>query len=284
MTSTADLQRDQVEYWNSSGGDRWVAASEHTDRMLAPVLDLLLERASPKAGMSVLDIGCGCGASTLELAKLTGPSGRVLGVDVSHQMVAAAKAHLSGYGQAELIEADASAYPFEQFADLAISRFGVMFFGDPAAAFANIRKAVKPGGRLLFACWRTPGENLWMRAPLDALLKAGVPEAHRPGPEEPGPFSLADPERVTRILAEAGFLDPSLSPVDLQLDIAAGGGLEAAIQQAMTIGPAAAALREQPESIRVAARAFIAKALAAYAKGDAVLLPAAIWLVEAKAP
>jgi SAM-dependent methyltransferase len=281
MSEPADLQRDQIAYWNSAGGERWAAAQEHTDRMLEPALAALLERARTEPGMAVLDIGCGCGATTLEFARKVGPAGRVLGADVSQVMLARAKARLSAYPQVELLLADASAYPFAPFADLAVSRFGVMFFGDPTQAFANIRKAIKPGGRLLFACWRALRENLWMRVPLEAVYSAGVGRAPRPGPDDPGPFSFAGPERVTRILTGAGFAAPSISPADFPVDVAAGGGLAAAVRQAMTIGPASAALRDQPENLRIAAAQSIEKAFEPYASAQSVHLPAAIWLVEA---
>jgi SAM-dependent methyltransferase len=282
MKDAASLQEAQIAYWNSVGGDRWVAAAERTDRMLEPILQALLDRANMQPGMAVLDIGCGCGATVIEFAKRVGESGRVLGVDVSQRMLARAKTLLSGYPQAELLEADAGAHPFEPSFDLAISRFGVMFFADPVAAFINIRKAIKPGGRLLFATWRAVQDNEWTRVSLDAALSAGVPAEPPAWPEAPGPFSLADPERIRRILAAAGFGEPEISEASFMLDVAAGGGLEAAVQQAMTIGSAAALLRKQPGNLIAAARAAIEKALRPYERGGAVALSSAIWLVEAR--
>ena len=190
MSDASDRQRDQIDYWNNAGGVKWTAAQEQTDLMLAPASEALLERARPEPGMAALDIGCGCGATTLELVKRVGPNGRVLGVDVSQPMLACAKARLSSYPEAQLVLADAAVHPFAPFADLAISRFGVMFFGDPAGAFANIRKAIKPSGRLVFACWRKLEENLWMQVPLHAVYSAGVPRATRPGPDDTGPVFL----------------------------------------------------------------------------------------------
>ena len=258
-TAASDRHQEQLAYWNSSGGERWVAAQEHTDTMLAPVSKALLDRANLKPGMAVLDIGCGCGAASLEAAGRVGRAGRVLGMDVSRDMLDRAKARLAARGKAggstpvEFVLADASGYPFTPFADIAISRFGVMFFGDPAQAFANIAKAIVPGGRLVFACWRGVQENPWMQVPLHAVYDAGIPRMPRPGPEDPGPFSFADPERVTRILTEAGFSAISPIPADFSFDIAAGGGLNAATHQAMTIGATHAALRDQPEALRVVA-------------------------------
>ncbi|MBI4724395.1 MAG: class I SAM-dependent methyltransferase [Rhodomicrobium sp.] len=282
MSAAAERHRDQIAYWNGAAGERWVAAQEHTDKMLVPVSQALLNCARPEPGMAVLDIGCGCGAATLDLAMAVGTAGHVTGIDVSHPMLERARSRLSAYPQVELLEADAAAHPFTPFADLAISRFGVMFFGDPAAAFANIRKALKPGGRLVFACWRKLEENPWMQLPLEAAFHAGVPRLPQPGPEDPGPFSFCNPERVTGILTGAGFIAPSVSPVSLSLDISAGGGLTAAVQQSMRTGAASAALRDQPDSVRAAAASAIEKALEPYASGNTVKLPAGIWLVESR--
>jgi ubiquinone/menaquinone biosynthesis C-methylase UbiE len=284
MNKAADWHRDQLAYWQSHGGARWAAPQAGTDRMFAPVSEVLLARARSGPGMAVIEIGCGCGALTAKLAQSVGSSGRVLGVDISEEMLALAKARLSAYPQAALKLADAAAYPFTPSADLAVSQSGVMFFGDPVQAFVNIRKAMKPAGRLVFACWRTIKENAWAQVPLHAVYAAGIPRALRPAPGQPGPFSFAEPDRVTRILSEAGFREPSLSPVDVTLDIAAGRGLKAAVQQAMTIGPAAAALREQPDDLRAAAARSIEEALRPYLQIESVYLAAAIWLVEAKTP
>src|SRR5262249_14371156 len=149
MNKASDWHRDQIAYWKSNGGARWAASQAHTDGMLAPVSQALLAHAKPGSGMAVLDIGCGCGALTAMLAQSVGPSGRVLGVDLSEEVLALATARLSAHPHAEVMLADAAAHPFAPFADLAVSQFGVMFFGDPVHAFTNIRKAIKPGGRLV---------------------------------------------------------------------------------------------------------------------------------------
>jgi SAM-dependent methyltransferase len=250
--------------------------------MLAPVSQALLAHAAPKPGMAVLDIGCGCGALTAKLAESVGPSGRVLGVDLSEEMLALAKARLSAYPQAGVMLADAAAYAFTPFADLAVSQFGVMFFGDPVQAFSNFRDAIKPGGRLVFACWRAIQENPWTQVPLHAAYAAGAPRSARPEPDQPGPFSFADPQRVNRILSEAGFLALSLQPAEVTLDLAAGQGLDSAVEQAMTIGPAAAALRDQPDAVRTAAARSIEEDLRPYLQKESVRLAAAIWLVQAE--
>jgi SAM-dependent methyltransferase len=282
MNKAADWHQDQIAYWQGHGGARWAAAQARIDEILAPVSQILLAQAAPTPGMAVVEVGCGCGGLTARLAESVGPSGRVLGVDLSGEMLALAKARLSAYPQAGVMVADAAAHPFTPFADLAVSQFGVMFFGDPVQAFSNIRKAMKPGGRLVFACWRPVQENPWLHVPLHAAYAAGAPRSTPPEPGQPGPFSFADPERVTRILSEAGFGGVSLQPADLTLDVAAGRGLDAAVEQTMTIGPAAAALREQPDDLRALAARSIEEALQPYLQGESVNLAAAIWLVQAR--
>ncbi len=285
MSVAEERHQDQIAYWNSSGGEKWAAAQEHTDRMLAPISNALLERASAAPWMSVLDIGCGCGATTYALGQIVGPAGRVVGVDVSRPMLALARSRLAGFPQVETLEADAASFAFPRhFADLAISRFGVMFFGDPSAAFKNIRAAIKPSGRIVFACWRPLEENPWMHVPLHAAYDSGVPRKARPAPGEPGPFAFGDPKRITQILLDAGFLVPDVSAANFSIDISAGGGLAGAVRQSMTIGPASAAMRDQPEDMRRAAADAIAKALEPYVRGERVELAAAIWLVESRTP
>jgi len=282
MNSERDPHQEQIAYWNGIGAQKWLAAQAQIDAMLVPVTQMLLDRAAIRPGTSIVDIGCGCGATTAELAKATGPQGRTLAIDVSAPMVAFARSRLAAYPQVEVACADASDFPFTSFADLAFSRFGVMFFGNPEEAFANIRRALKPKGRLLFICWRKLEENPWMRIPLQAAYDAGVPRVPRPEPGQPGPFSLADPDRIAAILTRAGFGKPGIIPADLELDLAAGGGLDAAVKQGMTIGPASFALRDQPEELREAARHAMETVLTPFARGERVPLKAGMWIVEAE--
>jgi len=277
-----DHHQDQIAYWNDLGGKKWLAAQVQTDLMLAPASELLMERAAIELGMCVLDIGCGCGATTIDLAKTVGAEGKVIGIDVSAPMAAFAQDRLREYPQARLVAADASTYPFSPFADIAVSRFGVMFFGEPISSFANIRRGLKPHGRLVFLCWRKFEENVWMKVPLHAAYDAGVPRMPRPGPEDPGPFSFADPSRVASILTQAGFAPPRFSKADIDFDIATGGGLQAAVRQSLLIGATSRALKDQPEELKVAAGRAIEAALQPYAQGQSVRMAAAIWVVESQ--
>ena len=180
------------------------------------------------------------------------------------------------------IDADATIYPFKPAsADLLISRFGVMFFAEPARAFANMRTALKPGGRMAFVCWRAPKFNPFFIAPLMAAYKH-VPKLPDVAPDDPGPFAFQSEERVRRILGEAGFAEVTLTPHDMTLDLARGQGLDAAVQASLEIGPAHRALMDQPEAARAAATAEIRSTLAAMQVGQTVPLGVSIWVVGAR--
>lgn len=273
--------KEQVDYWNGPAGAKWVEEQERMDTVLAPVSELLFDKAAVRPGETVLDVGCGCGSTALELARRVGPKGHVLGIDVSEPMLGHARHRGRHLPHVKFIHADAAHHPFDKpFADLMVSRFGVMFFGDPALAFRNLRTALVGGGRTVFACWRTIAENPWMQVPLHAAYEH-VARLPKPGPEDPGPLSFADPERVTRILTAAGFAKPRFTPADLPIDIAAGEGLENAVSQSMKIGPTSRALQDQPDAVRAKVANSIRAVLKPYAKGNAVALNGGIWLVEA---
>ncbi len=198
-------------------------------------------------------------------------------------MLARARQLTPAGAPADYVLADATVHAFEPGTfDLITSRFGVMFFAEPAVSFANMRKALRPSARLVFACWRQPRENPWMMVPLQAVYQH-VPKLPQLGPEDPGPFSFAAEERVQRILSEAGFSDIAMEPHDLSLDLAIGRGLDAAAEGALEIGPANRALDGHPDDVRAAAKASVREALAPFAQGQKVHLGAAIWIVTARA-
>jgi ubiquinone/menaquinone biosynthesis C-methylase UbiE len=278
-----DRNADQIAYWNGPGGQRWTDRQQSQDIMLAPVSDILIERAKAEGGERIVDIGCGCGATSFALAQRVGPDGHVLGIDISAPMLAQARKVQPAGLPVDFVLADATVYPFEPASfDLLFSRFGVMFFADPALSFANMRRAMRPSGRVSFACWREPRENPWMMTPLQAVYQH-VPKMPPVGPEDPGPFAFASEARVRRILSEAGFSGIQMEPQGLMLDIAIGRGLEAAVESALEIGPASRALEGQPPDLRAAAKNSIREALAPLAKGQAVPLPGSIWIVTASA-
>lgn len=279
MPGARTFNDDQRTRWNGIDGEYWAREQEHLDRMLAPVTGPLLAFAEPRAASVVLDVGCGCGATTIEFARAAGPSGRVVGIDISQPMLARAQERLREFANTTFLLGDAAELPLHDLAaDLIVSRFGVMFFGDPVAAFANLRAGLASGGRVRFACWRPIHENPWMQIPLHAAYEH-APRLPKPDPEEPGPFSFADAARVTRVLTAAGFTPPSFTPLDITLDIAGGGELEDAVLRSSGMGPVKRALADQPEDVRAAAIDSIRRALEPYATPAGVGLPAAVWLV-----
>ena len=280
MADAAQFNADQLAFWNGPGGQTWVARQQYTDITLAPVSAALLALAAPRAGERVLDIGCGCGTTTLELARAVGPAGRVAALDISAPMLAEgqARAQAAGIANVDWRQADAATAALDGF-DLLTSRFGVMFFGDPVAAFAHMRRAANPGARMAFVCWRPIGENPWIEVPLQAVYRH-VPRPPKPDPQAPGMFAFADPQRVTQILTAAGWAPPRLDKLDLGLDIAAGRGLEDAVDQSSMTFAVGSALRDQPAEVAAAAIASIREALAAHLDGASVRLPAAMWLVS----
>ena len=274
----------QAEYWNGVAGQRWRDRQDQQDEVLKPVSDRLIATADPKPGEKVIDVGCGCGATTIDFAMRVAPGGEVLGLDISELMLARARERVPPGLPARFVLADATVHQTApNWADLIVSRFGVMFFADPALSFANLRRGLRPGGRLAFACWREARQNPWMIAPLREAAKHAPPLPDM-GPEDPGPFAFADEARVRRILSEAGFVDIVVAPQDLDLDIAIGRGLDAAVEGALAIGPTSRMLDGQSEAVRAAAAADIRAALAARMVGDSVPLGAAIWIVTGRNP
>ena len=276
-----DQNADQIAYWNGPGGQHWTDRQQTQDILLAPVSDILIDRAKAKAGERIVDVGCGCGATTIAFAQKVGPAGHVFGIDISAPMLARARQIAPAGIPVDFALADATVYPFVSGSfDLVVSRFGVMFFAKPAISFANMRTALRPSGRLTFACWRQPRDNPWLMAPLQAVYKH-VPKLPQLGPEDPGPFSFASEQRVIRILSEAGFSGIEMEPCNLSLDVAVGRGLDAAVETALEIGPASRALEGQPPEVRAVAANSIREALAPFASGNAVPLAASIWIVTA---
>ena len=271
----------QADYWNAVAGETWVTFQAQLDRQIEPLGAEALRVLNPGAGERVIDIGCGCGQTTLALAERVGAPGAVTGVDISRPMLGVARGRPVPAGAAtpRFAEADAQTADLGRGVyDAVFSRFGVMFFADPAAAFANIRAALAAGGRMTFVCWRPMAENLWMRLPLEAALPL-LPPLPPPDPTAPGPFAFADPDRVRGILTQAGFTDIAIQPFDARIG---GGGLDETVAMTFRIGPLGAALREYQDAAPKVAEA-VRQAVAAYETADGVLMPAAVWVVSARA-
>jgi SAM-dependent methyltransferase len=271
---------DQAAYWNGPGGQHWTNRQEIQDAVLAPVSQALIARAAIAPGESIIDIGCGCGATTLAIAAQTGPTGRALGLDISAPMLARAKERTPPCAPVRWTVADATVYPFEPgSADLLFSRFGVMFFADPFAAFANIHKAVAPKGRLAFVCWRSMPENMWAAAPF-AAAKHLLPPQEAPDPYAPGPFAFADGARLTDILSRAGFHDVALKKFDGAMNM--GDTAAEAANEALNIGPLARAAAELDDAARAKILDVVATAMQKFATPRGIAPAVACWLVSAK--
>jgi SAM-dependent methyltransferase len=267
----------QAAYWNDTVGPAWVAMQDALDAQLRPLGEAAMAVLAPVAGERLLDIGCGCGDTSLELARRVDEGGGVTGADISAPMlgVARARAEAAGFGWARFVQADAQVAAFEP-ADGAFSRFGVMFFADPAAAMANLRRALKPGGRLAFVCWRALAENPWMSVP-GAAVAPLLPAALRPvDPFAPGPFAFADRERLHGFLKSAGFAEIAIEPHDTAVR---WPDLDTAVRLALRVGPAGTAARDNPD-LRDAIRAAVRDALAPHVDGTGVGLPSATWIVR----
>lgn len=274
---------DQIEFWNGLTGGNWVQYQEELDAMINDIGQDALARAQVQEGERVLDVGCGCGTTTMEMARRVGPSGAVTGVDISAPMIelAQSRAAQAGLTNVQFQVADAEAHSFKDGSiDLLFSRFGIMFFGNPVAAFTNLASALKPGGRLTFACWRQPEDNLWLVLPSKAA-GAYVELPPRPEPDQPSPFAFANPDRVTSILSDAGFTDISLEQRDGNLKIGGPNTLAAAVNFAINMGPAAVACAEADAATVEKVAGAIRETLEPFYTGSAVEMPSSVWIVTA---
>jgi SAM-dependent methyltransferase len=273
------INHAQIELWDGRVGAKWAALQAALDMMLAPVTVELTKRAGSVAGIRLLDIGCGNGKTC---AIWLAGGAHVTGVDVSEAMLAVAARRTAG--TANLIKADASVWRGEAPFDLAVSQFGLMFFADPDAAFANIATNVRPGGRFLFTCWRSVAENQWVSLPM-AAIRDLIPQASastaKPAIPPPGPFALADRERLNGIVASAGFTNITITPFDFSVCLATQGGAAAAADFSTQIGPAAAVIAELDSDIKITTKERLQSAYAPFVCEGRVDVGGAIWIVDA---
>lgn len=278
MKTREELAAEQAAYWKGQGGQAWLAAFERIQRSVAGFSDDVLTAAAAKPGEMVLDVGCGTGETSEALARAVQGTGRVLGVDISEVLVSAARAR--NLANASFDVGDAATYAFETAGfDLLFSRFGVMFFAEPVQAFRNLRRALRPTGRLVFLCWRTPQENPWGLVPVRAA-QPFLPPIERPGPEDPGQYSFGDRTRVERILTEAGFTGLAFRPLDRMVPL--GPDIPTVLDNIGKFGPLARQfVNAEPAQIEKAKQA-IAEALRPHATAEGVRLAGACWLVTAQ--
>jgi SAM-dependent methyltransferase len=278
MMEPADLAREQRDLWNGPGGERWAHGWEEIDQSLVPIAGAILGFADPRPGERVLDVGCGHGTTALALRERVGPTGAVTGVDLSAPLLAIARQRAAGT-DIRWIEGDATTVALAPEFDLVFSRFGVMFFADPTAAFTNLRRALAPGGRLAFVCWRDLAANPWIGVPLAAVTDLIPPQ---PPMEHDGPGMLAfrSADKVRTILARAGFADVRVEQHDTVMRL--GPDLAAATAATLTTGPLARATAEVDDRTRATIAERVSAVLAPFATPRGFEVPAGVWLVGAR--
>jgi len=283
-SASAEPNAAQIESWDGPGGQHWVAEAERYDRMTRSFGERIIEAAAPGPGERVLDVGCGNGAVALAVSALVAPGGSVMGLDISGPMLAYARrrAEAAGIARVSFRKGDAQVYPLPPASfDAVVSRFGVMFFDDPVAAFANLGRALKPGGRIAFTCWRDLIVNDWLMVPAGAALQyVPMPDLGQPG--APGPFSLADPERVHQVLRDAAFARIAAEEVARPMPM----GSSAEDVLAFMRGTEMAQVLMTGVDAGTAERAWAAvkAALQAHAEPGGITLAGTAWLVTARRP
>jgi SAM-dependent methyltransferase len=270
----------QGALWNGSAGRAWVDSQQVLDRVLAPFQDILIEAIVAGSGGHVLDVGCGTGSTSLAIARRLGEGGRCVGVDISEPMLTRARERAGVEPRPpSFVWADAETYAFEaESFDRVVSRFGVMFFANPVAAFANLRRAAKPEGELRFVAWRKADENPFMTTAerVAAPLLPNLPPRH---PNEPGQFAFGDAQRVRTILEDSGWLDVDLQPIDVPCSMP-----ESDLDEYVTrMGPVGRVLHEADASLRAEFLKRARMAYEPYVHGAVVEFVGACWLVRARA-
>ena len=269
----------QIEYWNAEAGNTWVRNQQLLDGMLDGISDVALARAGVQSGERVLDVGCGCGATALALARL---GARVTGMDISEPMLELARSRAAESSlELEFRLADAELLADESQYDLVFSRFGVMFFADPTEAFTNLFKAMKPGARMNFVCWQAPQLNPWMSAPMAAALSE-MPPMERPDPRAPGPFAFAEAEYVTAVLAAPGFKKILLEPLELPIQLAPD--IDEAFHFFLQLSPLGRLLQEADLDTQARISSRVRQIFAAHLTSEGIRMDAACWLVSASKP
>ena len=277
-----DKNAKQKEFWSGKGGDYWVVKQSEMDVMLNPLGEKALAKLDLKSNSKVLDIGCGCGATTLEIAKKVS-DGTVTGLDISVPMLDQAKSEASIQGipnvDFRVVDVQIEQLPSKEY-DYVYSRFGVMFFEDPFEAFRNISSSVKEGGKLSFVCWQDPYLNPWQSLSIQVIR--GYLDIPSPPPRSPGPFAFQEKDYVKDILEQSGFSYISLDDNQEDITMFAGKSLQEASEDYLAINPVVTEmLKDSPDSLKAKIVESLKEAFSEYHKGDGLLFPSATWIVSA---
>lgn len=277
---------DEIDYWNGPQGKNWVAENRLTDLMYEPFGDKTIERAELKPGERILDIGCGCGTTTLKLAKLLAPDGDITALDVSTLMLSIARERTkSAAVPVKIINADAETHKLVPASfDVMFSQFGLMFFRNPKSAFANFHAALKPGGRIAFVCLRDPERNPWLVTPFGAVHHF-KPEMELPNPDaRASPFSFASKKKVEALLRDTGFVDVQLESFETKAVMGEGSLEECVDYITKFVSSVAAVLRDRSEADGSEVIDTLHTVLAPYHNGSSIELAASAWIVSARRP
>lgn len=278
-----DLNQDQKTYWSTGPGQSWIEKDAILTELMKHVTLGLVARAQVSHADSILDVGCGTGATSVEFSKATGARGRVVGTDISEPFLDRARAHAlsSKAHSVSFTLADAQTYDFPQASfDHLVSRFGVMFFSDPVAAFSNLRYALVPGARLTMACWGPAALNPWFKLPRDIAI-SHLGKVADTDPRAPGPMAFADKSYVMDVLQAAGFARAQGELA--QVDLCPPNNVADAAQLATELGPAVRVIQElggSPDDVQ-AISTDIKSAFQRFMTTDGMRVPAAVWFYSA---
>lgn len=266
----------QIEFWNGDAGKKWVGEQEKMDQMLNPLSDVAIDIAEPRFDERVMDVGCGCGATSVELARR---GAKVWGIDVSAPMLSRARKRGEEYPGMVFTEADASNYDFSSEQQLIFSRFGVMFFANPVEAFTNLRSALVPRGRMVFLCWQAANNNEWISRVGQAVKKFLPEPTDVPDPRAPGPFAFAEQAYLEDILSQAGFQNVEFQSLSIDLKLAST--VEEALDFQSNIGPLSAVIAQLEGKTRDEALNAAKEVLQDSMSAEGIKLGSAVWLVTA---
>ncbi|WP_309627285.1 class I SAM-dependent methyltransferase [Brevundimonas sp.] len=268
-------------FWAQKGGDAWLQLQGLMERLYLPISDAILDRLDPPAGARILDVGCGGGATTLALARRLGPDGQAVGVDISQSLLDSARrqASAAGVDNVEFVQADAQQHDFHRNSfDAIISRFGVMFFSDPDAAFANLRRATRYGGILVMVCWRRAEDNPLALLPADAAAPL-LSEPPQVTTEGPGRFAFRDPDHVRGILTRSGWRDIDITPLDVSTPL----DFDEAMALSTRLGVLATVLPGLDDRLRAQICEAVAARLSDHVQDGVIPMSAACWMIVAQA-
>jgi SAM-dependent methyltransferase len=286
MGRSAAGNHAQEEFWSELGGDAWVDFQDHLDRQLSVVGAAALAALSPRTGESVLDVGCGCGATTLDLAAAVGPTGRVVGLDISAPMVDVAARRIGerGHHHASALTGDAQIVTADHIGgpvDAVYSRFGVMFFDDPVAAFANMRALTTASGRMAFVCWQDASRNR-LFGDSARELAALFPGRPAPDPQAPGPLAFADANRVRAILDEAGWSQIDIAELVAPMQLFGTTDFDTALEASLRVGSAARMLQGADADTARTVHEAMRRVLHAQWTDDGAVVDSVTWVVTAR--